>query len=128
MKQREELQYVPVELVRGCTFDNGTFILDEAQNLDWHELNTIISRMGRGTKMIILGDLDQIDTGAHPTQTGLYKLITSQPFRDSHIGSAMKLQTQYRSPITQLVADVNRWLINESEPRESRPSGFDSFQ
>jgi len=60
MKQKKDLEFIPVELARGCTFENCTFILDEAQNLDWHELNTIVSRMGEGTKMLILGDLYQI--------------------------------------------------------------------
>lgn len=110
MKSKGHLEFVPVELARGCTFDNATFILDEAQNLSWHELNTIISRMGEKTKMIVLGDLYQIDERMRAHETGLYKLLHAPAFRNSEISSSIGLQTQYRSPITQLVADVDRWI------------------
>lgn len=110
-KRDNDLQFVPIELSRGCTYENCTFILDEAQNLTWHELNTIVSRMGEGTNMVILGDLNQIDVSMKKTETGLWKFINSAPFQESPITSAIQLQTQYRSPITKLVADVNDWII-----------------
>lgn len=110
MKSKEALQYMPIELARGCTFDDCTFILDEAQNLTWHEMNTIISRMGENTKMIILGDLHQIDTGSRIDDTGLYKFINAEPTIQSPIVSCMTLTTQYRSPITELVYNVNKFL------------------
>ncbi len=110
MKQKKDLEFIPVELARGCTFENCTFILDEAQNLDWHELNTIVSRMGEGTKMLILGDLYQIDTKSRKNETGLHKMISSDPFFYSELCSLTTLQTQYRSPITQLVADIDEFV------------------
>ena len=112
MKRKKHLEYVPIELVRGSEFEDCTFILDEAQNLTWHELKTIISRMGDGTKMIVLGDLRQIDIDLRPKQTGLYKLISSTPYQDAPVSSQIELLTQYRSPITALVADVDKWLNN----------------
>jgi len=116
MKKKKDLEYVPVELVRGSEFENCTFLLDEAQNLSWHELKTIISRMGEGTKMIVMGDLRQIDLvdrhgrtlPAH--ETGLHKLIHSAPYQASPVSSQIELLTQYRSPITKLIADVDEWL------------------
>jgi len=110
MKQKKDIEFIPVELARGCTFENCTFILDEAQNLDWHELNTIVSRMGEGTKMIILGDLNQIDTKSSKENTGLAKLVESDPFFYSDLCSLTLLQTQYRSPITQLIAEVDEFI------------------
>lgn len=110
MKQKKHLQFFPIEMARGCTFEDCTLILDEAQNLNWHEMNTIISRMGENSKMIILGDLNQIDTGMHMTRTGLYQLLSAPPFQDSSISSAIELVTQYRSPITQLVTEVSKWV------------------
>ena len=110
MKEKGQLQFFPIELARGCTFENCTLILDEAQNLTWHELNTMISRMGENSKMIILGDLNQIDTGTPIEKTGLYKMLSAPPFQDSNISSAIELVTQYRSPITQLVTEINKWV------------------
>jgi len=117
METQGDLQYIPIELARGCTFDNCTFILDEAQNLSWHELNTIISRMGNNTKMIVLGDLKQIDTRMSDKETGLYKLINSTAFQQSPISSGIQLSHQYRSPITQLIADVDTELREQGEAK-----------
>lgn len=110
LRRTGKLKYVPLELMRGCTYEGYTFILDEAQNLSWHELNTLISRMGDGTKLIILGDLNQIDIKMKKEDTGLWKLVNSQPFRDSKLSSNIELINQYRSPICQLAAEVNNWL------------------
>lgn len=113
MQKNGHLQYVPIELARGCTYDNCTFILDEAQNLTWHELNTIVSRMGENTEMIVLGDMRQIDSDLAVTETGLHKLVTSAAFKKSKITSAIELKAQYRSAITQLVAEVDEELRRE---------------
>jgi PhoH-like ATPase len=125
MKRKEHLQYVPIELVRGSEFEDCTFILDEAQNMTWHELKTVISRMGAGTKMIIMGDLRQIDLVDRdrkplaPEETGLYKLIHSAPYQGSPVSSQIELLTQYRSPITKLIADVDEWLAKPQVVRHS---------
>lgn len=107
LKDKGQLEFIPIALARGCTFEAGTFILDEAQNLTWHELNSIISRMGDNTKMIILGDLTQIDIDLKPEETGLYKMLQTATYKESEITSGIELVTQYRSPITKLIADVN---------------------
>ncbi len=112
MKEKGHLQFFPIELARGCTFENCTLILDEAQNMSWHETNTMISRMGENSKIIILGDLSQIDTGMHYKKTGLYAMLSAPPFQDSQISSAIELTTQYRSPVTQLITEVNKWLMD----------------
>lgn len=110
MKRKKDIEYVPIELVRGSEFENCTFLLDEAQNMSWHELKTVISRMGKGTKIIIMGDLRQIDLDCRPEDTGLHKLINSAPFMGSPVSSQIQLTAQYRSPITKLIADVDEWL------------------
>lgn len=120
MKETKKLEYLPIELVRGCTFEDCTFIIDEAQNLSWHELNTVISRMGEGTELIILGDLNQIDTRSTKQNTGLYQLVHSKAFRRSKITSGMGLTTQYRSPITQLVADIDEELRKEWDKKKKK--------
>lgn len=47
--------------IRGRSLSNVLFIIDEAQNLTFHEIKTIITRAGEGTKMVLIGDIHQID-------------------------------------------------------------------
>ena len=51
----------PIAFIRGNTLDNSIIIIDETQNIDLHTFKTIISRIGRNSKMIFLGDIEQID-------------------------------------------------------------------
>ena len=60
--ESEKLHITPLAYIRGRSFSNIMFIVDEAQNLTPHEVRTIITRAGEGTKMIFAGDIFQIDT------------------------------------------------------------------
>jgi len=62
MVENEKLVVCPLAYIRGRSFANIFFIVDEAQNLTPHEVKTIISRGGENTKMIFTGDINQIDT------------------------------------------------------------------
>jgi phosphate starvation-inducible PhoH-like protein len=55
------IQYRPLELMRGCTFDNAIMILDEAQNCTFEQIKMFITRIGKDSKIIINGDLNQTD-------------------------------------------------------------------
>ncbi len=61
LQTAELIQVLPVAYVRGRTIDNSIIIIDEAQNLNRHHLISIITRIGENSKMIFLGDTDQID-------------------------------------------------------------------
>ncbi|MGH9381796.1 MAG: PhoH family protein [Thermoanaerobaculia bacterium] len=62
MVQQDKLHIVPLAYIRGRSFTNVMFIVDEAQNLTPHEVKTIITRAGEGTKIVFTGDIFQIDT------------------------------------------------------------------
>ncbi len=62
MLKEERLNITPLAYIRGRSLSNSFFIIDEAQNLTPHEIKTIITRAGEGTKMIFTGDLQQIDS------------------------------------------------------------------
>jgi len=62
MKEKGIIEIVPLSFIRGRTFDNTFIIVDEAQNSTIHELKTVITRVGEGSKIVIMGDIDQIDT------------------------------------------------------------------
>ena len=61
MLRNEKLVISPLAYIRGRSLSNVFFIIDEAQNLTPHEVKTIITRAGEGTKMVFTGDIQQID-------------------------------------------------------------------
>lgn len=62
LQKREKLIISPLAYIRGRTLSNVYFIVDEAQNLSPHEVKTIVTRAGEGTKIVFTGDLYQIDS------------------------------------------------------------------
>ena len=62
MQQNDKLVITPLAYIRGRSLSRVFFIVDEAQNLTPHEVKTIITRAGEGTKMIFTGDIQQIDS------------------------------------------------------------------
>ena len=62
MLKAEKLVLSPLAYIRGRSLSNSFFIVDEAQNLTPHEIKTIITRAGEGTKMVFTGDIHQIDS------------------------------------------------------------------
>jgi PhoH-like ATPase len=62
MLKEEKLIITPLAYIRGRSLSNVFFIVDEAQNLTPHEVKTIITRAGEGTKMVFTGDIEQIDS------------------------------------------------------------------
>ncbi|MBN1253209.1 MAG: PhoH family protein [Bacteroidales bacterium] len=62
MLDEEKLVIMPLAYIRGRSLSNVFFIVDEAQNLTPHEIKTIITRAGEGTKMVFTGDIQQIDS------------------------------------------------------------------
>ena len=62
LQSEDRLVITPLAYIRGRSLSNSFFIIDEAQNLTPHEIKTIITRAGEGTKMVFTGDLQQIDS------------------------------------------------------------------
>jgi PhoH-like ATPase len=63
MMADQRIEIAPLAYIRGRSLQRTFFIVDEAQNLTPHEVKTIITRAGEGTKIILTGDIQQID---HP--------------------------------------------------------------
>ena len=62
MVANERLMITPLAYIRGRSLSNVFFIVDEAQNLTPHEVKTVITRAGEGTKLVFTGDIQQIDS------------------------------------------------------------------
>ena len=61
LKKLEKITFAPTSFLRGNTFDNSIIIVDESQNLNFQELNTIVTRLGDNSKIIFCGDTRQND-------------------------------------------------------------------
>lgn len=59
--KKKRIEIVPLEVIRGRDFSNCFVIVDEAQNLSFHEMKTVITRIGRNSKVVINGDIRQSD-------------------------------------------------------------------
>ena len=70
MMEQKIIQIAPLAFMRGRTLNDAVVILDEAQNTTVPQLKMFLTRMGMNTKMVITGDISQVDLPSH-TQSGL---------------------------------------------------------
>ena len=61
LEQKGMVEFMTSSFVRGLTFDNAIIIVDECQSMTYHELDTIITRVGEGSKIVFCGDTRQND-------------------------------------------------------------------
>jgi PhoH-like ATPase len=105
MQRNEKLVITPLAYIRGRSLSNVFFIVDEAQNLTPHEIKTIITRAGEGTKMIFTGDIQQIDSPyLDEKSNGLTYL--ADKMRGQHVFAHMNLVKGERSFLADLAGDL----------------------
>jgi len=75
LKGQGSLFFLSTSFLRGLTFDNSIIIVDECQNLNFHELDTIITRVGQDSKIIFCGDFDQTDLIKTNEKNGLHDFL-----------------------------------------------------
>ena len=75
LKNQGSLYFLSTSFLRGLTFDNTIIIVDECQNLNFHELDTIITRVGQDSKILFCGDFDQTDLQKHNERNGLHDFM-----------------------------------------------------
>lgn len=99
------IQVEALTYIRGRSIPGQFIIIDEAQNLSKHEVKTIISRVGEGSKIVLLGDPEQID---HPyldaSSNGLTYVV--ERFKEQGISGHINLERGERSQLAQLAADL----------------------
>jgi len=61
LKAQETISFWSTSFLRGTTFDDSILLIDECQNLNFHELDSIITRVGDNSKIIFCGDASQTD-------------------------------------------------------------------
>ena len=95
----------PLTYIRGRTIPNQYMIVDEAQNLTSHEMKTIVTRVGEGTKIVLTGDPNQIDNpDVNLSSNGLSKLF--EKFKTSSMSGHVRFTSCERSPLADLAATL----------------------
>ena len=75
LEEQGYVEFVSTSFIRGTTFNNCIIVLDEAQNLNYHELDTIITRVGHTSKFFICGDFRQTDLRKKDDKSGLTQFL-----------------------------------------------------
>ena len=105
MLEEERLEITPLAYIRGRSLQKTYFIVDEAQNLTPHEVKTIITRAGAGTRIVLTGDVQQID---HPyldsTSNGLTYVINRM--KGQHLYAHVTLEKGVRSELSEVASGL----------------------
>ena len=103
MRRSGKIEVAPLAFMRGRTFSDTYLIIDESQNSTIHELKTVITRIGENSKIVLLGDTDQIDTPyIDSLSNGL--TIVGEKFKDQEMAGHIQLQRGERSSLSYLAS------------------------
>ena len=97
------IEISPLSYIRGRTFSNAFVIVDEAQNATIHELKTIITRVGENTKIVLMGDTDQVDTPYIDKRSNGLSIVINK-MRDSGLVAHVHLPKGERSALATLAS------------------------
>ena len=75
LKAQETIKFWSTSFVRGVTLDNAVIIIDEMQNLNFHELDSIITRVGENTRIVFCGDAMQSDLTKTNEKNGIHDFM-----------------------------------------------------
>jgi PhoH-like ATPase len=105
MMQKGHLEIEAISHIRGRSLPDTIFIVDEAQNITRHEAKALLTRMGERSKIVLIGDLDQIDSPklSHKN-SGLSVII--EAFKDTELAGHVKLLKGERSALATYAATV----------------------
>ena len=105
LQKEERLVIEALAFIRGRSLSETFCIVDEAQNLTPHEIKTIVTRTGEGTKMIFTGDIQQIDSPYLDAQSnGLAYMIDKM--RGQNLFAHINLVKGERSELAELASDL----------------------
>ncbi len=103
--EKGKIEIEALTYIRGRSISNAFIVIDEAQNLTKHEIKTIITRIGEGTKIVLTGDVEQIDNVyVNETSNGLAHAI--EKFKEFHIAGHVTFKKGERSELATLASKV----------------------
>lgn len=106
MEREGQLKIMPIVFAKGVTFMNSVVIVDEFQDMDYDDFRTILTRLGKGSKMIFCGSKQQIDKvmGYNSCYSRIAKL------EESGLVGFKTLTANHRNPV---LTDIINYLENE---------------
>ena len=104
--EQYRVEFVPLQLIRGCSWHNAFILADECQTLDHHEMVTLGTRVGEGSKIVIMGDLAQRDERISKESTGIYKFINDEKAKNSEFVASIELLKSERGEVSALFGDI----------------------
>ena len=105
MQEKGLIEIEAITFIRGRSIPNAFIIIDEAQNLSMHELKTIITRAGDGTKIVLTGDIEQIDN-VHVDMYTNGLTFAIEKFKDYPLAGHVTLIKGERSPLATLASKI----------------------
>ena len=75
LKSQESIKFWSTSFLRGVTLDNAVIIIDEMQNLNFHELDSIVTRVGENTRIVFCGDAMQSDLQRDKEKNGIHDFM-----------------------------------------------------
>lgn len=105
LREREIIQAEALTYIRGRSIPKAFLIIDECQNIGGHELKTILTRVGEGTKIVLTGDIEQIDA-EHLDAMNNALTIGIEKFKDYAIAGHITLKSGVRSELATLAAKI----------------------
>lgn len=104
MMEKGIIDVAPLSYIRGRSFNDAIIIVDEAQNATVHELKTVITRTGKNSKIVLLGDIEQIDLPyINKYSNGL--TIVIEKLKDTYLTGHINFTKGYRSELANIVAE-----------------------
>ena len=103
--EKGKIEIEALTYIRGRSISNAFMIIDEAQNLTVHELKTIITRVGENSKIILTGDIEQIDN-MHIDETTNGLAYAVEKFKSHSIAGHITLRKGERSKVATLAAKI----------------------
>ena len=103
--QKGVIEIEAITYIRGRSISNAYIIIDEAQNLSMHEIKTIITRVGENSKVVLTGDIEQIDNVyVDETTNGL--TYVAEKFKPYDLAGHITLMTGERSKVATLASKI----------------------
>jgi PhoH-like ATPase len=103
--EKGKIEIEALTYIRGRSISNAFIVIDEAQNLTKHEIKTIITRIGEGTKIVLTGDIEQIDSiYVNETSNGLAHAV--EKFKEFPIAGHMTFKKGERSELATIASKV----------------------
>lgn len=104
--EQYRMDFIPPQLIRGASWMNAFILADEWQVMSADETVALGTRVGEGSKIVIMGDMEQRDEVIAREKTGIYRFVNSELAKQSPLVASIDLWKSERSETSSLFADV----------------------